>query len=123
MECLFLLLVKISVYCIEFGVQKYPTSTFTGLFFGLLNRGNRNCNTFFADIDSKCGSLQIYVNQFRSILINEDLGSGLIHIDLQRSLLISKGIGFNSLTRAHEGGSECRASTRNFAKCPVSTSR
>ncbi len=37
MECPFSL-VKFSVYCIEFGVQKYPTSTFTGLFFGLLNR-------------------------------------------------------------------------------------
>ncbi len=33
-------LVKFSVYCIEFGVQKYPTSTFMGLFFGLLNRVN-----------------------------------------------------------------------------------
>ena len=29
---------KIYLFYIEFGVQKYPTSTFTGLFFGLLNR-------------------------------------------------------------------------------------
>ena len=31
-------IVKLYVYCFEFGVQKYPTSTFTGLFFCLLNR-------------------------------------------------------------------------------------
>ncbi len=34
--------VKLFVHSFEFGVQKYPTSPFTGLFFCLPNKGNVN---------------------------------------------------------------------------------
>ena len=36
-EWIWITIVKLYVYCFEFGVQKYPTSTFTGLFFCLLS--------------------------------------------------------------------------------------